>query len=668
MLIPKKLYIKDFLSFEEEDIYFKNNCTTCVMGKNLTEDNSESNGSGKSALQSAIELSLTGIVSRKVTKQKLIRRGQDKAIISLTLFNSFKNEELKIVRTLPFKGSEKINIYLNDKEVDVATTKDANDWIINYIGISREDISNYFIPNEVSYTSFFNSSDTAKKELISRFSNADIVDSVFSKVDKDISLKQEKIDKKQKEIDTTDGRLIQLQEDLEKELLVDFESEKSEKITNLNTKIESCNNILEENKTKLQVISSDLSYLNETIISSRITSLNVFKTHLNTFVSSSKDFNLEYKNINDKIDQILEKEKKVDSIKKDIDSDIYSVDRDIAKMELVLSGKVECPKCKHQFNPKSEITVEDAKIKIDIFNKELEKFSEELKDLGKLKEKYSIQKNEVRESERVISIEQKEFNAKKIKIEKVVSLIEDSIRRFSRKIELHTKQLFEIEEDEKINTELIDKYKDQIKEIKKSEKDTIKEDQIRTNISNLQKLKTNLENEKLRTIQEQESITEWTTNFKLFKSYLANKKLRIIQDMINKYLQDMKCDYKLKLEGYKVLANGKDMREKITPYIYKDGELCDYGEFSKGERTRIDFATLLTLQTLVNDNTDNPLDILFVDEIFEGTDSLGLTNILNISRDTKKTVYITTHIINENIIEDIIIIEKNNGVSKINKN
>ena len=166
MIIPKSIEIKDFLSFDHAVVEFKNNETTCIMGRNLTEDNQESNGSGKSALQAAIEFIYTGNVSRKVTKNKLIRRGADKATIIHEAFNAVKNETLRIERTIPAKGSEKIKVFINNQQVDIATTKDANDWIVDYIGISKEDISNYFIPNEVNYTSFFNSPDTKKNCLL----------------------------------------------------------------------------------------------------------------------------------------------------------------------------------------------------------------------------------------------------------------------------------------------------------------------------------------------------------------------------------------------------------------------------------------------------------------------------------------------------------------------
>ena len=112
MIIPLNLYIKDFLSFKEETVAFNQNETTCVMGRNLTEDAQDSNGSGKSALQSAIEFTYTGSISRKINKSKIVRRGCKEAVIVHDAFNTIKQEYLTIKRIIPIKGSETISIYL----------------------------------------------------------------------------------------------------------------------------------------------------------------------------------------------------------------------------------------------------------------------------------------------------------------------------------------------------------------------------------------------------------------------------------------------------------------------------------------------------------------------------------------------------------------------------
>jgi DNA repair exonuclease SbcCD ATPase subunit len=646
------------------------------MGRNLTEDSQDSNGSGKSAFQSAIEFTYTGTVSRKITKSKIVRRGCKEAVIAHEAFNTTKQEYLRIERVIPFKGSETISIYLfKDRnnadfekgKVSIATTNDANKWIEKYVGIDKSDLSNYFFPNELTYTSFFNLSDTKAKELISRFSNADIVDSVFSEVKLKSDSKANEIVQKERELLKIEGSLEKSQSDLEKELEKDFEAEKNEEIEKRLNLIQGCHNKMYDNRHKIDEISHSLSHFNNNIIEGRKASLNVFKQYLEQYRASSKDFEGEYKKINEEIEKIQQSIDKSDKLKRDVRSDISSVEVDINKMKVVLSGKISCPKCSHEFNPNSNITVEEATDKLLEFNRELDAFKTDLSSIEALQKKYEENKLTVKGKTKDIDEEQRKFERRDKKIWKVIKLISTSIDNFTSKIDSYNRQLSELDKDNKFQKEMIQKYEEQIESIKKSEKDDKREKEIIEDIKGFQKQIEVLSKEIEVLVQEQESINEWNVNFKLFKSYLANKKLRVIQDMINKYLQEMKCDYRLKLEGFKTLANG-ETREKITPYIFKDGEICDYGEFSKGERARIDFATLLTLQTLVNDSCETGgLQMLFADEVGEGIDASGLKSILNSFKNTKKTIYITTHVVNENVHENVLIVEKVNGISRIVK-
>jgi len=676
MIIPLNLYIKDFLSFKEETIVFNQNETTCVMGRNLTEDAQDSNGSGKSALQSAIEFTYTGSISRKINKSKIVRRGCKEAVIAHEAFNTIKQEYLRIERVIPSKGSETISIYLyKDKsivdaekdKVSIATTNDANKWIEKYVGIDKSDLSNYFFPNELTYTSFFNLSDTKAKELISRFSNADIVDSVFSEVKLKSDAKSNEIIQKERELLKLEGSLEKSQSDLEKELEKDFENEKLEEVGKRIISIKDCYDKIQENKRKIDEISHSLSHYNDNIIEGRKASLNVFKQYLEQYRSTSKDFDKEYEAIKKEIEKIQQNIDKTDKLKRDVRSDISSVEVDINKMKVVLSGKITCPKCSHEFNPNTNITIEEANEKLNSFQDELNGFKTDLTSIESLQKKYEENKVTTKDKTKIIDVEYRNFEIKDKRIGKIIKLISTSIDNFTSKIDSYNKRLSGLDKDNQFQKDMIAKYEEQIEVIKKSTKDDKREVEIRIDIEELKKQITTLNAEIFVLNQEQEYINEWNINFKLFKSYLANKKLKIIQDMINKFLQEMKCDYRLKLEGFKTLANGETC-EKITPYIFKDGEICDYGEFSKGERARIDFATLLTLQTLVNDSCETGgLQMLFADEVGEGIDSSGLKSILNSFKNTKKTIYITTHVVNESVYENVLMVEKINGISRIVK-
>ena len=71
-----------------------------------------------------------------------------------------------------------------------------------------------------------------------------------------------------------------------------------------------------------------------------------------------------------------------------------------------------------------------------------------------------------------------------------------------------------------------------------------------------------------------------------------------------------------------LLKSGK-VREKISISLLRDGVDCgSFGKFSAGEAARVNLATILAMQKLVNANCDDEkgLDLLVLDEILEAVD------------------------------------------------
>jgi ABC-type lipoprotein export system ATPase subunit len=177
------------------------------------------------------------------------------------------------------------------------------------------------------------------------------------------------------------------------------------------------------------------------------------------------------------------------------------------------------------------------------------------------------------------------------------------------------------------------------------------------NFETVQKDKLKLENDKFETSQ-------WIFNFVKFKSFLAQKSLLVLQTKINEFLKEMKSDLRLKLEGFKEKADGK-LKEKITPIVFDNGNEIEFGELSGGERIRVDQATVLTCQSIINETHPyGGLDLIWADEITEGLDSLGLKLLMN-SMPKNKTILLTTHIVMDSLYENILTVENNNSISKI---
>src|SRR5690606_17221916 len=99
------------------------------------------------------------------------------------------------------------------------------------------------------------------------------------------------------------------------------------------------------------------------------------------------------------------------------------------------------------------------------------------------------------------------------------------------------------------------------------------------------------------------------------KSYLANLSLKNIEELVNFYLTKMNTDLSVEIEGYK--QKGKKITEKITETILRGmTPIGSYNRFSGGERGRIDVASILANQTLINNNASpKGLDLIIIDEV-----------------------------------------------------
>ena len=155
--------------------------------------------------------------------------------------------------------------------------------------------------------------------------------------------------------------------------------------------------------------------------------------------------------------------------------------------------------------------------------------------------------------------------------------------------------------------------------------------------------------------------------FVQFKTYLANTKIEALSRITNEFLQDIGSDIRIRFDGYTVLKSGK-VREKISISLLRDGMDCgSFGKFSAGEAARVNLATILAMQKLVNGNCDGDkgLDLLVLDEILEAVDEAGLASMFEALNLLGGTVLVVSH---GNVAEGYphkLVIVKENGESRL---
>ena len=156
--------------------------------------------------------------------------------------------------------------------------------------------------------------------------------------------------------------------------------------------------------------------------------------------------------------------------------------------------------------------------------------------------------------------------------------------------------------------------------------------------------------------------------FSQFKSYLANSKIAALAQVTNEFLESIGSDIRLQLSGFTTLKSGK-VREKISVSLLRSGMDCgSFDKFSEGEKCRVNLATILAMQKLVNGNCegDKGLGLIVLDEILSPVDEDGLASMFGALNKSGITALVVSH---GNISESYpykLIINKQDGKSYIN--
>ena len=679
----------NFLSFKELNYKFEK-VPILIQGENLTDDSQESNGSGKSTLQMAIEYALfkTSIKDRDID---LIFWGEEKADVKLTIYCPVRNETLVIWRAIKLKGSSELELYVNSDYVSFATVIDGNNYILQWLGISREDLQNYFIINKERYKSFFSSSNKEKIEMINRFSNAKIIAGIDKLVQADVDKlnvdlgnyntgKTSLISK----VRTLNEQItVELNRDIKKEIQAEIDElendieRKKESIQSCADKISGKDALIALAKESILSRRSEIRGI-ETTISERGKSLEeVYKT-----LVAFNDVNhaKEYSELAELEQEILDSETSYDREKIKLNQDQREIDELLMEINMNITGSVTCPKCAYEFvvgDPTVDVEQEkQAKVETEAV---VERIKKSITDIYSEIEKLNSQKTEVNLVKLGLKKEEDAVYAQKQKIKEKIEGIETEIIELKRKVEgvntlilnldrsikSYEFDIKTIKENQYNYNQDILRIKNLIEKAKERDIDLnrIKEIQVqmRGEGSKLRDLNYSIRRKKKQIFE----TAQWIVNFKRFDMFLANNSLKIIQGYCNKFLQSIKSDIQIRWEGKKILADGT-LKDEITPFITRNMVTKSFWSYSGGERVRLDYSMILTLQRMINaTHKYGGLDFLSLDEVGEGMDALGLEELMKSLSIFEKTILITTHVVNRNISDKILLIRKINGESII---
>jgi DNA repair exonuclease SbcCD ATPase subunit len=673
MYTPSKLIAKNFLSFKELEYDFQQKKAVLIQGINLTDKGSKSNGSGKSSLQEMIYYAYIGDTSRSISTKKLIRREENKAEVTLILVNR-QNQILRIVRTLSQKGSATLTIDICAagntmwQPVQFATVNDGNKILREMIGITADDFKNFFLVNRKNYSSFFNLSDTAKKEFIGRFSNADRIKKIYPVIDMELNNLAAKNDRiKYHEIVEIQTKMKVLEESIEQLKLQKEHFSPDVHIGNAITEIEHCERKQEEIADEIDRL-EQVSFNFKTKQINR--NINIFEGQLNRLKKIS--FDNEVKEFEKLLEGAANDSRAMSKMIESQEKEKSIINKAIMEINNLLETAIECPECQNVFSLQDEGFDEE---KIMGERHELQCALDELEvemgvNIGELKylkdrydkisaAKHNIAKKENRRA-RLISKS----------VENLTKSQEDLNWLNKQKAEHQTKIDVLMVDIELLDKE-IEHQKKVIESLENDNQTKSIEALIKKNQKELKQLQGCLIEKEDEWILIEEKWTEkkkWLLNFKKFYSYLSNHSLKVIEDRTNHFLDMMDTNLSVQIEGFKELASG-EIREQITVHVLRDGELEGVAnEFSTGEQGRLECAMVLTNQAIINETAGigKGLDFIAIDEILDGVDGEGMLGITKSLQNVNRTVFLISHITIEEVIDnDVLTVVKENRISRV---
>lgn len=663
---PRRLILRNFGPFSSLKYDFVNE-SIAIIGENRTQDDQLSNGSGKSSISQGLFYGIYGVNLRGVLDKKLIREGEDSAYICVQIHCPIRKQILSIEREIRTKGSSTLKLELIDEDeskltpVTCATVNDGNKFIANWIEISAEDAKSYYIVSKGNYKSFFNSSNTEKLALISRFIN-------FASIDKTKDIITERLDELneikrgyENEKSSFEGKLSAYEEQLNFILEEDLEKKRNDEISgltylinvyddNIKEKQNSISN-LKKSKVSKERQKEDIAKLRKSV-EKELEELedNSFQE---TYNEIDEDLSLYKKQKEDEESKLNKSTQRVRSIKRTIDS-----------IEMKLAGVITCPNCHHEFLLKNDESVDDLKTEKKLSESALKEETQKkslidksIEELDSIIDEYLSLKKETQAEEKKIIDQQISIRNKLKTLSSQYYEIDESIVRIESDINKLKEQITDNEQLKVHKLKLID----ELKTTPLKKKDT---SHLEENIKNLEKEIENKDKEILQVNDKIFKIQQWTTRFKDFKMYLALEQLKNIQFSANDILKRMGSDLRIMIEGFKKGANGK-MKDEITPYVFRN-EMESFFYYSGGEQARCEIALILALQTMINTTKQyGGMNFLFIDEVLESADSLGVENIISSISFLKQPILVVTHVpkLNEEIRQLKVI--KENGISRL---
>lgn len=765
-----RIIAQNLCAFKELDYTLTQGVTTLIFGDNRDNESQRSNGSGKSALLECIAIGITGSPLRKIKNEEIINDAADECYVSLEFANSSSSEVFTIERSLYRKGASGVRCVI-ERDGKVVTTDEAvqhsvdgyNKYILEKLGITRDELFNNFILSKHRYEDFLSSSDKEKKEIINRFSNGIVVDEAIAKITEDIVPIEKELHEVDLELAGVDGRIKMLVEQIEQEenskeerakskvekivaieksiadkrellrgmgvqidviadvlLTLDTADKEIQLLEDSEESLEIClngiemvlkpfgkltdwNSVLKTKTTELTQVQQEQTALSDEIVSlggevrKQSQVCEEVKSQHTRFVAEATTKSEGYKK------QLADLEKEMQEANK-LSTSLLEKRRvhssAIESLKNKIAGVITCPKCAFEFVASDKsFDVAQGEEELELLQTELERTIQKRTETEKTIVFIEQDQKEIQQARRKLNTDNGEWIAKVDAAEKELQTLNyklDSLQRRSRQL---SDKLATIQNDiENTRRKMFDEAYEVVDAATTSRRREMKSlnenvaatessiEVLYTTIGEINNaspdevivsLKASLKTYRKKSdevLQEKTEI-EWDLNrlreqeqrFIQFRSYLANTKVEALSKITNEFLESIGSDLRIQFSGYTMLKTGK-IREKISISILRGGIDCgSFGKLSAGESARLQLASILAMQKLVNSNcdVDKGLSIIVLDEILSAVDEEGLAKMFESLNKLEITALIVSHNSVSESYPHTLIIRKENGESRI---
>lgn len=642
----KRIEIQNFRSIQDQVVLDINEGIYSIVGENIDEKNS-SNGCGKSSIISAIYWCLTGsALTNEVLADEVVNISKGKNCI-VTLYIDSDQGEIKIMRTR--KDSEYGNnlfLFINDQDLSSHKIADTQETIAKLFKIPFNLLRSTIIMTSDMNSAFSELTPQQRVQTLESIRDYTVWDKVRDKANGDIKSYNKEINEQIAEINELTGsyktysELINTTKSKIQSIEADHENTNiSQELNKFKAELDQLISKLMSKKMQLQEMQNQRL---EDLSSYRKALQELQKEQLNKKEEINKKYREDVGNVSTayqaKYSEIKEKIANLKNANTSIDYEQKDLLRQKSELEDWFNNP-NCPTCgkpldrtQQEISDKKnrileiEKSIEELKSKKDMNENAIKENTSLLNELeNKKKEDFSnieiTYKQQLNDIDADFDLRAKgindELNEKeqkqrvyKLEIQKLMKEIDDleqQIRQnenkktvFEQKIMSVANELLKLQQDDK-------KYTDEIEKIVARGKE------LRTTVNEL---------------EQKRALSDYY--YKLLgnkgelRPYLLSRSISFINNRVQKYMS-----YFFKNTTAELYLNGAN----IDISIDANGIKKSISSLSSGEAKRVNISIQLALYDLIQSTSQISFNLLFLDEIENSMDAIGVQQLLNIVED-----------------------------------